>query len=135
LPEDADFQEFEQDIALKKIEIGSTIVLRNIFFDSDKASIRPESTNELDRLIKLLKDNPNIKIELASHTDADGSLEYNQKLSNSRSSSVVDYLIAKGIPAGRLVAKGYGESKPIASNETADGKQKNRRTEFKILEK
>lgn len=135
LPEDADFQEFNLDIVLKKIEIGSTIVLRNIFFDSDKATIRNESTNELERLVKLLKDNPAIKIELGSHTDADGSVEYNEKLSNSRSTSVVDYLIAKGIPSMRLVAKGYGESKPIGSNDTQEGKQKNRRTEFKVLEK
>lgn len=135
LPEDADFQEFNLDIALKKIEVGSTIVLRNIFFDSDKAVIRNESTNELERLVKLLKENPAIKIELGSHTDADGSTDYNEKLSNSRSASVVEYLISKGIPAGRLVAKGYGESKPIGSNDTKEGKQKNRRTEFKILDK
>lgn len=135
LPENAEFQEFDLDIALKKIEIGSTIVLRNIFFDSDKASLRAESANELERLVKLLKDNAGLKIELASHTDADGGLDYNQKLSDSRSGSVVDYLISKGIPAQRLVAKGYGEVKPIASNDTPDGKQKNRRTEFKILEK
>jgi outer membrane protein OmpA-like peptidoglycan-associated protein len=135
LPENADFQEFDLDVALKKIEIGSTIVLRNIFFDSDKSALKPESANELERLIKLLKDNPNLKIELASHTDSDGSEEYNLKLSDSRSASVVDYIIAKGISSQRLVAKGYGESKPIAENETTMGKQKNRRTEFKILEK
>ncbi|MES2679356.1 MAG: OmpA family protein [Bacteroidota bacterium] len=135
LPENADYQEFIQDIALKKIEIGSTIILRNIFFDSDKASIKPESVNELDRLIKLLNDNPGLKIELASHTDADGAAEYNIKLSDSRSASVVDYLIGKGIVSARLVAKGYGETKPIAPNDTPAGKQKNRRTEFKILEK
>jgi outer membrane protein OmpA-like peptidoglycan-associated protein/tetratricopeptide (TPR) repeat protein len=135
LPEDASFQEFNQDVGLKKIEIGSTIVLRNIFFDSDKATIRNESINELERLIKLLTDNPSIKIELASHTDADGSAEYNLKLSNSRSVSVVDYLISKNISSSRLIAKGYGESKAIATNDTEEGKQKNRRTEFKILEK
>lgn len=135
LPENADFQEFEQDIALKKIEVGSTIVLRNIFFDSDKATIRPESTPELELLGKLLKDNPSLKIELASHTDSDGSDEYNVKLSDSRSASVVDYLVTRGITASRLVAKGYGEARPIAGNDTPAGKQKNRRTEFKILEK
>ena len=135
LPENAYFQEFSLDISLKKIEVGSTIVLRNIFFDSDKASIRTESANELERLSRLLKENSGVKIELASHTDADGGTEYNQKLSDSRSASVVDYLISKGVPAQRLVAKGYGENKPIAANDTPDGKQKNRRTEFKILEK
>lgn len=135
LPEGAAFQEFIQDIGLKKIEIGSTIVLRNIFFDSDKATVKPESANELERLIKLLNENPGLKIELASHTDTDGSSEYNLRLSDNRSASVVDYLIKKGIDPKRLVARGYGETKPIASNDSPSGKQKNRRTEFKILEK
>lgn len=135
LPNDADYQEFDKNVALKKIEVGSVIVLRNIFFDFDKATIRPESANELDRLIKLLNDNPTLKIELGSHTDSKGSDEYNMKLSNSRSKSVVEYLITKGISAARLVDKGYGETKPIDSNDTDAGCQNNRRTEFKILEK
>ncbi len=134
LPNNAAFQEFTKDVALKKIEIGSTIVLRNIFFDFDKATIRPESANELERLIKLLNDNPTLKIELGSHTDSKGSDDYNWKLSESRSKSVVDYLIGKGISTARLVAKGYGETKPIDTNDTDDGRQNNRRTEFKILE-
>jgi outer membrane protein OmpA-like peptidoglycan-associated protein/Tol biopolymer transport system component len=135
LPDNADFQEFNKDVALKKIEVGSTIVLRNIFFDFDKATIRPESANELDRLIKLLNDNPTVKIELGSHTDSKGSDDYNMKLSDSRSKSVVEYLISHGISAGRLVAKGYGETKPIDTNDTDAGRQNNRRSEFKILEK
>jgi outer membrane protein OmpA-like peptidoglycan-associated protein len=134
IPNNAAFQEFTKDVALKKIEIGSTIVLRNIFFDFDKATIRPESANELERLIKLLNDNPTLKIELGSHTDSKGSDDYNWKLSESRSKSVVDYLIGKGISTARLVAKGYGETKPIDTNDTDDGRQNNRRTEFKILE-
>jgi outer membrane protein OmpA-like peptidoglycan-associated protein/Tol biopolymer transport system component len=135
IPEGADYQEYNKDVALKKIEIGNTIVLKNIFFDFDKATIRPESANELERLIKLLNDNPTIKIELGSHTDAKGSDDYNMKLSDNRSKSVVSYLIEKGISAGRLVAKGYGETKPIDTNDTDEGRQNNRRTEFKILEK
>ncbi len=135
IPEAADYQEYNKDVALKKIEIGNTIVLRNIFFDFDKATIRPESANELDRLIKLLTDNPTLKIELGSHTDSKGSDDYNLKLSDSRSKSVVEYLIGKGISAGRLVAKGYGETKPIDTNDTDAGRQNNRRTDFKILEK
>ncbi len=86
-------------------------------------------------LIKLLNDNPTVKIELGSHTDNKGSDEYNMKLSDNRSKSVVAYLIAKGIAATRLVAKGYGETKFIDTNETDEGRQNNRRTEFKILEK
>jgi len=135
IPEGADYAEYTKDVALKKIEIGSVIILKNIFFDFDKATIRPESANELERLIKLLNDNPTIKIELGSHTDSKGSDEYNMKLSDSRSKSVVDYLIGKQISASRLVAKGYGETKPIDTNETDEGRQNNRRTEFKILEK
>ncbi len=135
LPATADFQEVEKNIELKKIDIGKTIVLRNIFFDFDKATIRSESANELDRLIKLLTDNPGIRIELGSHTDSKGSDAYNMKLSQQRSESVVTYLIGKGIAASRLEAKGYGETVPIASNDTDDGRQQNRRTEFKILSK
>ena len=135
LPATADFQEVEKNIELKKIDIGQTIVLRNIFFDFDKATIRSESANELDRLIKLLNDNPGLRIELGSHTDSKGSDEYNLKLSQQRSQSVVNYLISKGIAAARLEAKGYGETMPIASNDTDAGRQENRRTEFKILSK
>ena len=135
LPATADFQEVEKNIELKKIDIGKTIVLRNIFFDFDKATIRSESANELDRLIKLLTDNPGIRIELGSHTDAKGSDAYNMKLSQQRSESVVNYLIGKGIAASRLEAKGYGETVPIATNDNDEGRQQNRRTEFKILSK
>lgn len=130
-----EYQEVEKDIALKPIEVGQSIILKNIFFDFDKATIRPESANELDRLIKLLTENPTLKIELGSHTDSKGSDEYNQKLSQSRSQSVVTYLIGKGIATDRLVAKGYGESVPVATNDTEAGRQENRRTEFKILSK
>jgi outer membrane protein OmpA-like peptidoglycan-associated protein len=135
LPEGADFQEFSLDIGLKKMEIGSTIVLKNIFFDSDKSTIRPESQGELNRLIKLLKDNPGVKIELSSHTDDQGAEDYNMRLSFARSNSVVDYLITKGISPSRLIPKGYGESAPIDVNDTETGRQHNRRTEFKVLSK
>lgn len=130
-----EFQEVEKNIALKPIEIGQSIVLRNIFFDFNKATIRSESANELDRLIKLLTDNSTLKIELGSHTDSKGSDDYNMKLSQSRSQSVVNYLINKGIATDRLVAKGYGETMPIANNDNDEGRQQNRRTEFKILSK
>jgi outer membrane protein OmpA-like peptidoglycan-associated protein len=135
LPEGTEYQEFTLDVIMKKFEVGSTIVLRNIFFDFDKSSIRSESQNELNRLIKLLRDNPGVKIELSSHTDDVGSDEYNMRLSFSRSNSIVDYLIAKGISASRLIPKGYGESVPIDKNDTEAGRQNNRRTEFKILSK
>ena len=135
IPASAAYQEITKDIALKKFDIGSTIVLKNIFFDFDKATLRNESTNELERLTKLLNDMPNLKIEISGHTDNKGSANYNQVLSESRSKSVVDYLVTKGITAGRLTFKGYGLAQPIATNDTEEGRQLNRRTEFKIISK
>jgi outer membrane protein OmpA-like peptidoglycan-associated protein len=135
IPQTADFQEFSLDIALKRLDIGSSVVLRNIFYDVDKSTIRPESEFELTRLVKLLKDNETVRVEIGSFTDNVGTEEYNLKLSDSRSKAVVDYLVSKGIPATRLTSKGYGESKAIATNDTEAGRQKNRRTEFKIISK
>ncbi len=135
IPDTLSFQEFVLDVKLKKIEVGNSVVLKNIFFDFDQSSIKPESVNELNRLVKLLKDNPKVKVEISSHTDDVGTEEYNQKLSESRCKSVIDYVISKGIVANRLLAKGYGETKPIANNDTEEGRQNNRRTEFKIMEK
>ena len=135
LPQATDYQEFNLNFALKKLEVGSTVILKNIFFDFNEASIKPESENELTRLIGLLKENPSVKIEIGSHTDDIGSSEYNTKLSNSRSNSVLEYLISKGVSNSRVVAKGYGETKPKASNESEEGRQNNRRTEFKIISK
>ena len=132
IPESAAYQEITKNIKLKKIEIGSTIVLKNIFFDFDKATLRPESTVELENLQKILTDNPTIKVEISGHTDSKGSDEYNLKLSDNRSKSVVDWLINKGIDSKRLIYKGYGETIPIATNDTDEGRQLNRRTEFKI---
>ena len=121
-------------IKLKKIEAGKNIVLNNIFFDFDKASLRPDSKPELERVVTVLKDNPSMKIEISGHTDNKGSATYNLKLSESRSKSVVDYLVSRGIERNRLTFKGYGFLKPIASNDTEEGRQQNRRTEFKVTE-
>ena len=145
IPETAAYQEVEKNIDLKKIKVGSSIVLKNIFYDYNKASLRDASKNELDRLTKLLNENPTIKIELSAHTDSRGSDKYNLELSQRRAQSCVDYLIKNGISADRLVSKGYGESQLIRSDEEIaklkfeDEKeaahQENRRTEFKILSK
>ncbi len=131
----ANYTEKEQDIPLQKLEVGTKIVLNNIFYDFDKSTLRPESKTELDRLNDLLNSNPSMQIELSSHTDGLGSDEYNNRLSQSRAQSVVDYLTKKGISADRLTAKGYGKTQPIATNSTAEGRQLNRRTEFKVLSK
>jgi outer membrane protein OmpA-like peptidoglycan-associated protein len=119
-------------IELKNIKIGSKIALRNIFFDTGKSFLRSESNAELDRLVKLMKDVPNLKVEISGHTDNTGSPKSNQTLSQGRAQAVVAYLTKKGISASRMTAKGYGPNAPIASNGTADGRQQNRRTEFEI---
>ena len=135
IPASADYQEIVKDIPLKTLSVGSKIVLNNIFFDFDKATLRSESAAELERLGKLLTDNPNMKIEISGHTDSKGADDYNKKLSQSRAQSVVDYLVQKGIDKARLIAKGYGKTSPIATNDTDEGRQMNRRTEFEILSK
>ncbi|HRH61946.1 MAG TPA: OmpA family protein [Bacteroidia bacterium] len=135
IPASAAFQEVVKDIALKSVDVGSTIVLKNIFFDLGKATLRSESTNELERLGKLLYDNPTLKIEISGHTDNKGSAELNKKLSDGRAKAVVDYLISKGITGDRLTYVGYGKDQPLASNDTEEGRQQNRRTEFKIIGK
>ncbi len=112
--------------------IGSKIELRNIFFDVGKSTLRPESNAELDRLVKLMNDVPSLQIEIGGHTDNTGSAGLNKRLSQSRADAVVTYLTSKGIKASRMTAQGYGDSMPIAGNGSADGRQKNRRTEFEI---
>jgi len=117
----------------KTVTINERITLNNIFFDFDKATLTGESTTELNQIYDILIKHPTIKIELASHTDNVGTSEYNKKLSNERSKTVVDYLINKGIDKTRLKYIGYGEDRPIASNKTENGRAKNRRTEFRII--
>jgi peptidoglycan-associated lipoprotein len=127
-------------LVLDRLEKNKIFVLKNIYFEYDKADIRADAAKELDKLVDLLNDNPEIKIEMGSHTDSVASEVYNIELSQRRAESTVSYLIRKGIATERLVAKGYGESKPIARNTNPDGtdnpegRQRNRRTEFKILE-
>lgn len=145
IPKSSGYREYQKDIDLKKIEVGKAIVLRNIFYDFDKATLRSESTAELERLIGLMNENPTLKIELSSHTDSRGNDAYNQKLSEDRAKSVVDYLIMKGISSSRLVAKGYGENRLLITDdeiakmktqtEREEAHQMNRRTEFTILSK
>jgi outer membrane protein OmpA-like peptidoglycan-associated protein len=129
------FTEIINDIRLKRVEVGTTIVLRNIFFDTGSSNLRPESYAELGVLYKLLADNPKIKIEISGHTDNVGSASLNQRLSQDRAEAVVDFLTGRGIPAERITFKGYGFSRPVATNDTPEGRQLNRRTEFEIMEK
>ncbi|MDX1629502.1 MAG: OmpA family protein [Fulvivirga sp.] len=124
-----------RDLYLKPIEIGTTVRLNNIFFDFDKTTLKPESFVELDKVVEFLKNNPSVEIEIAGHTDSKGSDEYNINLSQGRAQSVVDYLISQGIESDRLIAKGYGETVPVATNETDEGRAINRRVEFTVLKK
>jgi flagellar motor protein MotB len=135
IPENAVAKKIQKDILLKRIEVGTKIVLNNIFFDFNKATLRTESVAELDRVNKLMTDMPSLRIEISGHTDNIGSASYNKKLSESRAKAVVDYLAKKGIERTRMEFKGYGFKQPIASNKTKEGRQQNRRTEFKILGK
>ena len=132
IPEGSAYNLVNKTIELKNIKVGSKIALRNIFFDTGKSDLRPESNAELDRLVKLLKDVPTLKIELSGHTDNTGSASGNISLSQNRAEAVVNYLISKGINKSRLTAKGYGSERPVASNDTSEGRQLNRRTEFEI---
>ncbi|MBN1755924.1 OmpA family protein [bacterium] len=126
-----------QDIILtpirKLIEEQIGITLNNIFFDFDSSNLRPESYPELNRLAKILKENPDQKVEISGHTDSKGSQDYNFSLSDRRAASVVDYLISVGCDPDNLVSKGYGETKPVATNDTDEGRQMNRRVEFKFI--
>lgn len=121
------------DIALQPLEPNATIVLKNIFFESKVFELKSESTTELDNVVRLLKENPTLKIEISGHTDNVGKPEDNLKLSDNRAESVVKYLASKGINIQRLSAKGYGALQPIAPNSTEDGRSQNRRTELKVL--
>ncbi|GAB4038161.1 OmpA family protein [Spirosoma gilvum] len=126
---------FTVDLLLDKATLNKTFVLENIYYDLDKYNIRSDAAVELDKLVTILQDNPTLKIELGSHTDARASDAYNQKLSQNRAKSAVEYIVSKGIDADRLTYKGYGETQLIVKNaKTEEEHQRNRRTEFKILE-
>ena len=128
----AEFQEVIRNVDLNKAQVGAKIVLRNIFFDFDKATLRPESNVEIERLRKVLVEYPTMKIELSGHTDNKGSSDYNKKLSQSRAKAVLDYLVKKGVSPDRMTAAGYGFDRPMAPNDSDAGRQLNRRTEFEI---
>lgn len=124
---------FLMDIPLQKIKSGEKVVLRNIFFDFDKSELKEESFIELDLLVQFMQENPKLKIRINGHTDNIGSSEYNMKLSDQRAVSVMQYLRSKGIPNERIISRGFGSSQPVESNETQEGRARNRRTEFEVL--
>ncbi len=132
---DRDVTPVTKDIVLQPIEIGVTVRLKNIYFDFDKTTLKNESFPELNKVVDLLKQNPSVEIEISGHTDNKGSDEYNETLSQGRSEAVVSYIISQGIDSYRLTARGYGESKPIDTNDSDEGRANNRRVEFTVMAK
>lgn len=124
-----------KDLYLQPIEIGLTVRLKNIYFDFDKTTLKSQSFVEINKVVDFLKNNPTVEIEVHGHTDNKGSDDYNLNLSQGRSQSVVDYIVSQGIDAFRLAAHGYGESKPIDTNDTEDGRANNRRVEVTVVKK
>ena len=128
-------QAFNMDVYLQKIEIGKMVILNNIFFETNKYDLLPESMAELQQLILFLRENPTVSIEIGGHTDKIGEDQSNLILSRDRAKIVYEYLIKNKIPLKNLSFKGYGESQPVSDNNTEQGRKNNRRTEFKITHK
>ncbi len=124
-----------KDFYLQPIEVGLTVRLKNIYFDFDRTTLKSESFVELNKVVDFLKQNETVEIEISGHTDSKGADVYNETLSQGRSQSVVDYLASQGIDNTRLTARGYGEAKPIDTNDTEAGRANNRRVEFTVLKK
>lgn len=133
--QEGDLPEEKPVFEIAKMEKNKPIILNNIFFDFDQSTLQPASFNELEHLFDFLQKNQKVKIAIHGHTDNRGDGNYNLNLSASRAHTVMDFLIKKGIAAKRLQSKGWGEVKPVETNETEEGREKNRRVEFLILEK
>ncbi|HLG35338.1 MAG TPA: OmpA family protein [Bacteroidia bacterium] len=123
---------FRLDVGLHPIKVGQSTVLKNIFYETASAELKSDSKTELERIAIFLNANPGVKIEISGHTDNVGDKIYNQKLSEKRAQSVYDYLVANGIAADRITFKGYGDTKPVASNDSEEGRKQNRRTEMAV---
>lgn len=123
-----------RDIPLQPIVVGETVILRNVFFDTDSYLLKDESKTELLRLVDLMQSNPKLKIELSGHTDNKGDNKHNQELSLNRAKAVFDFMIEQKIASDRISYKGYGETTPISTNETEEGRALNRRTAFMVKE-
>lgn len=127
-----EMKDLEMNFSLQPIEVGTTVNLKNVLFEQSKTELLPPSYAQLDVVVAFLKSNPKVKIELSGHTDNRGIPAQNIKLSQARVEKVRDYLLSKGIDANRVKGKGYGGSQPIASNDSEETRQLNRRVEFTI---
>ena len=124
---------FNIDIPLQPIEANAAIVLKNIFFETNKYELKPQSQVELDEVVQMMKDNPTVNIQINGHTDNSGTASENKVLSENRARAVTSYLVTKGIAASRLSSKGWGDTQPVAGNTTPEGRAQNRRTELKVI--
>lgn len=129
---EADY-DMEFDIEIK-YELPKTYTLKDVLFDTNSDKLKSSSFQSLDELAEFMLNKSTLKIELAGHTDSEGEADFNMELSQKRAETVRNYLIKKGVPSNRLTAVGYGETQPIATNATEEGKSQNRRTEVRILE-
>jgi len=127
---DKDAEQFEPSKTYQITGTVASIVMENIYFETDNYKLLPESFTELNKLVKIMQENPSMTINIKGHTDSDGGVDHNQKLSENRANSVHDYLVSQGIKKERLAHEGHGASQAVADNSTAQGKQKNRRVEF-----
>lgn len=134
LPKFAEYQEIDTHVIMAPAEVGSKVVLKNIFFDVGKSELKQQSVAELEKILDLLKSNSHLKVQINGHTDNTGNATMNKSLSLKRASSVVQYLIGKGVDSNRVSAKGFGSERPIVSNDDeAGGREINRRTEIEII--
>jgi outer membrane protein OmpA-like peptidoglycan-associated protein len=134
VPDNWSKEVYNLNVELIKVKVGKKVVLNNILFETGKSVLTASSYTELNRLFNIMKNNAQMKIEISGHTDKTGSEPLNFKLSEARAKAVVDYLVQQGIDRSRMEFKGYGSLQPISDNSTSQGRTKNRRVEFKILE-
>lgn len=122
------------ELAIEEAKVGQSIVLNNIYFEVGKTTVNTAFSTDLNKLVQFLKDNAETKLEIQGHTDSTGSLKLNNKLSQARANSIVDYLVKEGIDSRRISAKGFGPSLPIAENTSEEGRAKNRRVVIKVMQ-
>ncbi len=125
---------YEIEVWLEKPKKGSRLTLQNVFFDFDKATLKPESRTELMEVVRFLRENPKVRVEVEGHTDSVGRADYNLQLSQRRAEAVRSFLVEQGVDPSRLTARGYGSNRPVADNRTETGRAQNRRVELLFVD-